>query len=143
MAKHYDVKSEWEKTKKQLAKFGKEATKLAKKGEKELLNFTQQSKIQLDSTAVGLKKEKLYYQIGKEFVKLKDISKPNVTIKNLLEEYQDIDAQQQKIKAQLKRKSVKKKAVKKAAKKVTKKTVKKVAKKATKKAKKSAKRKSA
>lgn len=135
MAKHYDVKKEWEKTKKQLAKFGKEATKLAIKGEKELLKFTQQSKIQLDSTAVGLKKEKLYYQIGKEFVKLKDITKPTVAIKDLLSEYHNIDKQQAQIKAKLKKKATKKTVAKKTAKK----TAKKVAKKATKTAKKSVK----
>ncbi len=134
MSKHYDVKSEWEKTKKQLAKFGKEASKLAKKGEEELLKFTHQSKIHLDSTAVGLKKEKLYYQIGKEVVKLKDLTKPTAALKGLIEDYHKIDAEQKSIKSQLKKsakKTAKKTAKRKSPAKKTTKTRKKTAKKST------------
>ena len=35
MSSNFDYKKEWEKTKKQLIKFGKEASVLAKKGEEE------------------------------------------------------------------------------------------------------------
>ncbi|MGE0269136.1 MAG: hypothetical protein AB7S78_11860 [Candidatus Omnitrophota bacterium] len=105
MAQNYDVKTEWEKTKEQLIKFGKEASELVKKGEIELVKITKQSKIQLDATTAGLKKEKLYYQIGKEFVKLRNPASPSPLLKKLLEEYKGIDQEQKSLQTKLKRKN--------------------------------------
>ena len=68
--KQYDFKKEWEKTKEQLVKFSKEAAIVAKKGEEELIKFSHRSKLHVDSTTASLKKEHLYYQIGKEFSKI-------------------------------------------------------------------------
>ena len=68
MPGHYDFKKEWEKTKNQLTKFSKEAARVAKKGEEELIKFSRQSKLHVNATAISLKKEKLYYMIGKEYM---------------------------------------------------------------------------
>lgn len=105
MTQNYDVKTEWEKTKEQLIKFGKEASELVKKGEVELVKITKQSKIQLDATTAALKKEKLYYQIGKEFVKLKNPGNLNQILKKLLEEYKTLDQEQRSLQTKLKRKT--------------------------------------
>lgn len=75
----FDLKKEWERTKVQLQKFSQEAAVLAKKGEKELLEFSRKGKLQLDSTAIGLKIERLYYMIGKEYVKNRRASKATST----------------------------------------------------------------
>jgi len=69
MSNQFDLKKEWEKTKTQLQKFSEEAVVLAKKGEEELIKFSKKGKLHLDSTAIGLKIERLYYVIGKEYVK--------------------------------------------------------------------------
>ena len=69
MPTQYDFKKEWEKTRNQLVKFSKEATKVAQKGEKELIAFSRKSKLHVDSTAISLKKEHLYYLVGKEYIK--------------------------------------------------------------------------
>ena len=105
MSQKYDVKTEWEKTKEQLLKFGKEASVLVKKGEVELVKLTKQSKIHLDATTASLKKEKLYYQIGKEYVKLKDPTAPSPFLKQLLDEYKSVDQEQKSLQTKLKRKS--------------------------------------
>lgn len=105
MSQKYDVKTEWEKTKEQLVKFGKEASELVKKGEVELVKLTKQSKIHLDATTASLKKEKLYYYIGKEYVKLKDPSSPSPILKQLLDEYKSVDQEQKSLQTKLKRKS--------------------------------------
>lgn len=121
MAKNYDVKAEWEKTKKQLIKFGKEVGELVKKGEDEIITLSQKSKIQLEATTTSLKKEKLYYQIGKEYVQLADASKPSAKLTQLLEEYHSLDQEQKSLSSKLKRQTTKK-APKKTAKKAVKKT---------------------
>jgi len=56
MPKQYDFKKEWEKTRDQLTKFSKEAVAVAKKGEKELVKFSRQSKLHVDATSISLKK---------------------------------------------------------------------------------------
>jgi len=98
----YDFKKEWEKTKKQLVKFGKEASEVAKKGEKELLEFSRKGKLHVDSTAITLKKEHLYYQIGKEYVKIKDPGLQPAKLKKLMGELQKADRQQRQLKSKLK-----------------------------------------
>jgi len=98
----YDFKKEWEKTKKQLMKFGKEASEVAKKGEKELLEFSKKGKLHVDSTAMSLKREHLYYQIGKEYVKIKDAGPQPAKLKKLIDEMNKVDRQQRQLKGKLK-----------------------------------------
>lgn len=106
-----EFKSEWEKARKQLLKFSKEAEVIAKKGEKELVKIYNTGKLHIDSTAVGLRKEKLFYQIGKEYVKTRKSKKESASLKKMLEELNKIDKEQRNLKTKLKsdaKKNVKK-----------------------------------
>ncbi len=64
-----EIKKNWPKAKKELEKLGKEALIAAEEGKKQFVRFSKQSKLRLDITSLELKKEHLYYLIGKEFVK--------------------------------------------------------------------------
>ncbi|MFT7538701.1 MAG: hypothetical protein ACI9F2_000852 [Lysobacterales bacterium] len=105
MSGQFDYKKEWEKTKVQLLKFGKEATVLAKKGEEELVKFSKKSKIQIDSTAAGLKIEKLYYVIGKEYVALKDRAVPSAKLIKFLSDVEALELEQKNLRSKLKTKA--------------------------------------
>ncbi|MCA9398215.1 MAG: hypothetical protein KC618_00585 [Candidatus Omnitrophica bacterium] len=102
MKSHIDFKKEWEKTKKKLIEFSKEASEIAKKGEKEIAKITQQSKLHLDSTAINLKKEKLYYQIGKEYVKSRNPAKPTAKLQNFVEDVKKLEREQKSLKRKIK-----------------------------------------
>ena len=101
MGKQYDFKKEWEKTKKSLIKFSKEAAEVAKKGEAELIKISKQSKLHIDSTATTLKKEKLYYLIGKEYAKAKNPAKPSAKLVKLMEELKELNKEQKALKGKL------------------------------------------
>lgn len=94
MPKQYDFKKEWEKTRNQLTKFSKEAVEMAKKGEKELVKFSRKSKLHVDATAISLKKEHLYYLIGKEYTKAKVPAQPTAKLTKLLNELKKAERQQ-------------------------------------------------
>jgi len=102
MSQNYDFKKEWEMTKKNLIKFSVEAAEIAKKGEKELIKFSQKSKLQIDSAASTLKKEKLFYLIGKEYAKAKRPDKPSVKLTKLMEELKQVDGELKALKSKLK-----------------------------------------
>ncbi len=131
MGQNYDVKQEWEKTKKQLVRFGHEVGELVRKGEDEIIALSQKSKIQIEATTTSLKREKLYYHIGKEFVALSDCTKPSPALKKLLEEYRKLEREQKALNTKLKRKATKK-APRKSPRKAAVKTARKSASKATK-----------
>ena len=86
----YDLKREWEKTRKQLKKFSQEAIDLAQKGEKELIKLSHKSKLHIDSTAITLKKDRLYFLIGKEYTKMKNPSSQTPELKKLMAEYKSL-----------------------------------------------------
>jgi hypothetical protein len=102
MAKQYNFKKEWGKTRAQLAKFSKEAVEVAQKGEKELVQFSRRSKIRMDATAIGLRKEHLYYLIGKEYGSLKNPLEPSVKLNKLVAELKNADKQQRVLRRALK-----------------------------------------
>ncbi len=102
MNSQYDFKKEWEKTKKQLIQISRQATEVAKRGEKELIKISQTGKLHFDSTTNNLKKEKLFYSIGKEYSKLKDPSNPSTKLNNLLKELKGLDKEQKMLKNKLK-----------------------------------------
>jgi len=102
MPGQYDFKNEWEKTRKQLIRFSKEAGIVAKKGEKELIKFSRQSKLYVDATAINLKKEKLYYLIGKEYANANDTDKTTPKLTKLITEFEKINKQQLVLKRKLK-----------------------------------------
>ena len=83
---NFDFKKEWERTKKQLVTFSRQATEVAKKGEKELVNFSQRSMLHIDATAASLQKEKLFYLIGKAYVKSLKTKGESAELDRLLKE---------------------------------------------------------
>ena len=101
MPTQYDFKKEWEKTRNQLAKFSKEAVKVAKKGEKELVEFSRKGKLHVDTTAISLKKEHLYYLIGKEYAKDKASAQPTAKLTKLLNELKKADREQRVLKRKI------------------------------------------
>ena len=106
MPVQYDFKKEWEKTRTQLAKFSKEAIKIAKKGEKEFIKFSRKSRLHVGATSVSLKKEQLYYLIGKEYARAKEPEKSTLKLTKLMNELNKADRKQSILKQKLK--SVKK-----------------------------------
>jgi len=102
MAENHDFKKDWEKTKVQLQKLSKEAAKAAKKGEEQLVKFSRRSKLHIDSTAMTLKKEQLFYRIGKEYVSLKEAGIPSVKLKKLVSDLDNANKEQSTIKDKLK-----------------------------------------
>ena len=102
MPGQYDFKKEWEKTKNQLTKFSKEAARVAKKGEEELIKFSRQSKLHVNATAISLKKEKLYYMIGKEYMQSKDLEKESPKLVKLVTELKKANKKQSVLKHKLK-----------------------------------------
>lgn len=101
MPGQYDFKKEWEKTRAQLNKFSKEAVKMAKQGEKELIEFSRKSKLHVDSTALSLKKEHLYYLIGKEYANAQAPAEPTAKLTKLLADLKKADHQQQVLKRRI------------------------------------------
>lgn len=90
MTQQYDFKKEWPKIKKRLMEVSQEATRLAKKGEDELIRFSQKSKMHVDVAALNLKKEKLYYQIGKEYIRAKCPAEKTAKLKGFIDELQGV-----------------------------------------------------
>lgn len=119
MSQQNDFKKDWEAAKKQILKFSQEAARLTKRGEEELVKFSRVSKLHIDSTTLGIKKEKLYYLIGKEYVSCKDPEKSS-KLKKMVEEIENLEKGQKAIRLKLKTKAPEKKTVQK----TTKKTVK-------------------
>src|SRR3989338_10960413 len=102
MAKEHDFKKDWDKMKQQLNQFSKEAMVLAKKGEKEFVRFSHRGKLRLSSTAIDLKREQLYYLIGKEYVKAQAPAQPTTAMAKLLDEIERIDKEQKALRSELK-----------------------------------------
>lgn len=102
MTKKFDFKKEWERTREQLVKFSNEAMKMAKKGEKELVEFSRKSKLHVDTTAISLKKEHLYYLIGKEYVSEKSSGQASAKLTKLLSELNKAEKEQQALKQKIK-----------------------------------------
>jgi len=103
MSSNYDFKKEWEETKNKFVKFSKEAADIAKKGEVELIKISRKSKLHIDSTAISLKKEKLYYLIGKEYAKAKNPANPSARLTKLVEELKQAEKEQKVLKSKFKK----------------------------------------
>lgn len=95
-----DFQKEWPKIKGQLKKMSTDALVLAKRGEKEFREFSKQGKFYLDSTALNLKKEHLYYLIGKEYVNAKCPGIHSAQMRKLLEELDGLDRDSRAIQKQ-------------------------------------------
>ncbi len=66
MAKKNDMNMIIDKYGPVLKKFGDEVGEVAKKGEENVIKMSKIIKLQLDIMGLSLKKEKIYYEIGKE-----------------------------------------------------------------------------
>ena len=102
MSKEHDFKKDWEKARKQLNLVGKEAMVLAKKGEQEFVKFSHRGKLHLESTAIDLKREQLYYLVGKEYVKAKAPAQPTAAMTKLFDKLEKIDKEQKAVRNKLK-----------------------------------------
>ena len=101
MAPQYDFKKEWEKTRLQLTKLSKDAVEAAKKGEKELVKLSKKSKLHVDSTALSLKREQLFYLIGKEYAGIKVKSKSSTKLTKLMSELDKTEKHQKTLKRKI------------------------------------------
>lgn len=102
MSEHYDFKKEWPKIKKRLLDMSQEAKVLAKKGEEELVKFSKKSKLQIDATSLNLKKEKLFYQIGREYARYQKSGKKTAKMIKFLEELAAVEKQERVLKRKMK-----------------------------------------
>ena len=98
----YDFKKEWEKTKKQLKQLSAEALELAQKGEKELIKISRKSKWHIDSTAITLKRDRLYFLIGKAYAEIKNNSARTKELGRLIKELRSLDKEEKDIQKKLK-----------------------------------------
>ena len=103
-----EFKKEWPKIKKQLLQVSEQAVDLVKKGEKEVVQLSKRGKLQVDLTSLGLKKEHLYYQIGKELVKTKHLGSHTATLTDLIEDLKDVEKQEKALRKRIKTESGKK-----------------------------------
>ena len=93
-----DLRKSWPKTRKQLQEFGKEALVLAERSKKEIIRLSKEGKLHLDFTALDLKKEHLFYLIGKEYVKANYPSEHTSKLKKLIAEINQINREQRSLK---------------------------------------------
>src|SRR5437867_11181099 len=104
MTLQQDLKKNWPKAKKQIEKLGKEALIVAEKGKKELIRFSHESKIRLDITSLELKKERLFYLIGKEFVKEHCPGNNSETLAKFIQELETVSQQQKSLQTEMEKK---------------------------------------
>ncbi|OGX09081.1 MAG: hypothetical protein A2Z88_08195 [Omnitrophica WOR_2 bacterium GWA2_47_8] len=102
MPKQTNFQAEWEKVRKQLDKLSQEAIVLAKKGEKEVVRISKKGKLQLDSANQNIQKEKLYYLIGKEYVKSQCPGEPTGRLKELLSQLEATETEIKKLDGRIK-----------------------------------------
>src|SRR3989338_7180217 len=100
-----EIKKEWQKTKEHWLKFSREAVKIAKLGEKELVRLSLQGRLHLDATAINLKKDKLYYLIGKEYVKLKNPAESSEGLRKYVAELRRVHKHQRSLMSQMEKKN--------------------------------------
>ena len=103
MDTEYNFKKEWEKTKKQLKQLSADALELAQKGEKELIKISRKSKWHIDSTAITLKRDRLYFLIGKAYAKIKKNSVRTKELDRLMKELQTLEKEEKDLQKKMKR----------------------------------------
>jgi len=102
MTNKYDLKKEWPKIKKKLKEMSKEAAVLARKGEDELIKLSKKSKLHLDAATVALRKEKLFYEIGKEYVRAKCPAQKTAKIQKMVDELDHWEKEERALKRKIK-----------------------------------------
>ena len=99
-----DFQKYWPGIKKQLMQLSQEALDLAQKAEKELVRFSREGKKRIDLTTLGLRKERLCYLIGKEYIDAQCPDSPTDKLKELISEFREVDRQCKELMAKTKRK---------------------------------------
>ncbi|MBL7198332.1 MAG: hypothetical protein ISS47_09585 [Candidatus Omnitrophica bacterium] len=61
-----NIEKMWPEVKDKLYKIGKDALELAKYGERKVIKLSKKSKLQFELVTLQLKREHLYYKLGKE-----------------------------------------------------------------------------
>lgn len=89
MTKNKDFEQMWNDTKDQIYKLSHEALSLLKKGEKEVVKTSGKAKVNFETMLLKLKKEQLYYLIGKESIKRGS----NTKVDRLVKQIKEIDSQ--------------------------------------------------
>ncbi|MFA5260930.1 MAG: hypothetical protein WC450_06875 [Candidatus Omnitrophota bacterium] len=107
MDERYDFKQEWPKIKKELTRVSKEALKMAKRGEAEIVKFSKVGKVHIDSAALRLKQEHLFHLLGKEYTNADFPGPHSPKMKKLIAEYhkleKDLGQLQQNLKSKKRR----------------------------------------
>jgi vacuolar-type H+-ATPase subunit H len=89
-----DFNKIWQETKEQLVQLSKDTTDFLKRGEEEISKVSGQAKKNFENMVLKLKKEQLFYFVGKEAYKLlKNKRVPKASLKKLIEEVKNIDKQ--------------------------------------------------
>ena len=101
--KKTDVNKSLEDIKKQLAKFGSDAMRLAKQGEKEIVRLSKEGKLRMDATTLGVKKEHLFYLIGKEYVRSGCPGDKNLKLKKIISELNAADKKEKLLKKSIRK----------------------------------------
>ena len=91
--------------KKELEKFQKHLASLARVSEKELKKISQSGRLHLDSTAIHLKKEHLYYLIGREYIRVHQKRSKGNHLEKLMEEYRATQKEYELLRKQLGKKA--------------------------------------
>lgn len=97
-AKKKDFEKMFRDTKNQLVKLSGETMELLKKGEKEVVKASGKAKINFEIMLLKVKKEQLYYLIGKEAVKKGKTAKVAKLIKEVKDMSNQITAQKKQLK---------------------------------------------
>lgn len=95
---------------KELERIGTEAQKMAQEGERELKYFIHQSKLQIDKGTIALKKEHIFYLIGKQYVKDGAPAVPGAELKDLLDRLIKLEEKEQGVATEIKSTAEKAKA---------------------------------
>ena len=92
----------WEKTKEQLTQISRKALALAKASEAQLKKLSHHGSVHFDATALHLRRERLYYLIGKEYVKNRNAIPLSVRLTKFLEELDLIEKEYYSLKSKMK-----------------------------------------
>lgn len=102
MPNQIDLQKEWVKAKDNLNKFSKDLSVLARNGEREIVRLSKLGKLQVDSTAMILKKEHILHLIGKEYLRMKCPGNKSLQMKELLAELNQVNKQHRHAKMAMK-----------------------------------------
>ena len=99
-----DFKQDWTKIKEQLLDFSQQAIDMAKKGEEQIVKFSQKGRLHLSSATLKLKKEQVLHLVGQEYIRAKCPAAPTPKLKRLIDELNKIDQERKILAKQIKSK---------------------------------------